>query len=122
MLGVQGLLHRPGGIHRKRGGQAQGQDLGDRHRQPEDQVLHRRMQDVQQDQGKHAPADGYPQADVPVDVQRLVGVVPVAHVKELLHALPGDVFQHSRPDHPQQEDERRAAPGRQRHQQHDHSA
>ena len=69
------------------------------------------MKEVNQQQGETAPGDGHRQADVPVDVQGLVRVIPIAHVEESFHHRAGDVFQHSGPHHAQQKDQGRPAPG-----------
>jgi hypothetical protein len=48
---------------------------------------------------KKPPGNGADEANMAIEVELLVGVVPVADLKQPLHHSAGDIFQHCGGDH-----------------------
>ncbi|MPN53158.1 hypothetical protein SDC9_200822 [bioreactor metagenome] len=51
------------------------------------------MNEVHQQDREKAPGDAAAETDIPVHVELLIGVIPIAHLKEPLHGRAGGVFQ-----------------------------
>ena len=65
-----------------------------------------------------APGNGRAQADIAVEIEFLIAVIPVTDLKELLHGPASDIFQDSRSDNAGNPGEEQAVLERLRHHQH----
>ena len=61
-----------------------------------------RVDEPHQQDREEAPGDGAGQADVAVQIEFLLGVVPVANLEQCLHGSAGDVFQRRGGQHTEQ--------------------
>ena len=102
LLEVQGGLDGLDHIHREHGGQHQSQGVHQPGGHIRQQAANGGMDEPHQQDGKKAPGDGAGQADVTVQVEFLLGVVPVADLEQRLHGGAGDVFQRRGGQHAQQ--------------------
>ena len=99
---VQSGLDGPDHVHGEHRRDGQGQRVHEPVRHPDQQPSHRRVEKADQQDGEEAPGDGAGQTDVAVEVELMLGVVPVADLEELFHGGAHHVLQRRGGQHAQQ--------------------
>ena len=102
---IQGGLDRAHRVHGKGRGEEDGQGVHAQGGHPGQQAGDGGMDKAHQQDGEEAPGDGAGEADVAVEVEFLIGVIPVADLENPLHHVPGDVFQGRGRQHAEEPDQ-----------------
>ena len=103
---IEGAANGKAGIHHGKARENRGRRIGHRQRNHIDIGFDERINHADDEHGEHRPRRRGQRADIAVQIQRPLGIIPIAHMEDRFHQEAGHIFQQRSGDRAHQRHQR----------------